>query len=152
MCRLAGQYVAETRNKQKISCRELYKRTKISISVQSDLETGKRMPRIETLIKLMIALNIPLDSFFGSELISSNFDKKSESDKLPEEKSLRIQLSKMGYSNIEVKEILLFLKYIRIKKFLKCNYNDSLKYELIMNDGKLSEEYKRFMDICLKLI
>ena len=66
MCRMIGTHINREREKKGISLREMYRRTNISIAVMSDIENGLKLPRIETLIKLLIELDIPLSDIFGS--------------------------------------------------------------------------------------
>ena len=51
--------------------REIYRRENISIAVVSDMETGKKLPRIETLIKLMELVEMPYEELFSAELVEN---------------------------------------------------------------------------------
>ena len=61
------------RSKKGLSLRELYRRLSISIAVMSDMETGKKLPRIETLIVLCNYLDIPLEKIFSNKLVADSW-------------------------------------------------------------------------------
>ena len=60
VCHSLGTYFHYVRDSvKKLSLRELSKKCGLSIALISAFEDGKKLPRIETLVKLMVALDIP---------------------------------------------------------------------------------------------
>ncbi len=56
--------VRKKREEKGLSHRELYKESKVSTAVISDLETHKSLPKLELLFKICITLDINLAEFF----------------------------------------------------------------------------------------
>lgn len=68
-----GKRIAEIRKAQHISQMELAEMTDLSISYISHIETAKKKPSIETLIKIVNALNITMDELLcGNQLYDPN--------------------------------------------------------------------------------
>ena len=67
-----GEYIYSIRKERNITVRELNKMTKVSIGVISDLENHRSMPRIETILRLMMALDIPLNEIFSCKFDNCN--------------------------------------------------------------------------------
>ena len=63
------------RSKKGLSLRELYRKTGVSIAVMSDMETGKKLPKIETLISLCRYLDIPLEKIFSDKIVAESWNK-----------------------------------------------------------------------------
>ena len=59
-----GTLFKQYRKQEKLSMREIYRLDNISIATVSDLESGKKIPSIKTLIKLMLRLKIPMNQVF----------------------------------------------------------------------------------------
>lgn len=68
-----GNIFYSYRNKKNLSLREVYRKTSVSIAVISDMETGKKLPRIETLISLCRFVDIPLSEIFSDKLVSNDW-------------------------------------------------------------------------------
>ena len=68
-----GNIFRHYRSKKGLSLRELYRKLNISIAVMSDMETGKKLPRIETLIILCNYLGIPLEKIFSNQLVANSW-------------------------------------------------------------------------------
>ena len=120
MCRMIGTHINREREKKGISLREMYRRTNISIAVMSDIENGLKLPRIETLIKLLIELEIPLSDIFGSMAYQDLSMYKGKVIKnyireLEDNAQAPFLLS-LDYSKDELKEIANFVEYIRFKR------------------------------------
>ena len=68
-----GKRIAEIRKARHISQMELAEMTDLSISYISHIETAKKKPSIETLIKIVNALNITMDELLcGNQLYDPN--------------------------------------------------------------------------------
>ena len=59
-----GVYITSKRREKHLSIEEIHRCSHVSSSVISDLENGKSMPRVETLIKLALALKINANDIF----------------------------------------------------------------------------------------
>lgn len=120
MCRMIGTHINREREKKGISLREMYRRTNISIAVMSDIENGLKLPRIETLIKLLIELEIPLSDIFGS-MAYQDFSMykgkviKNYMRELEDNAQAPFLLS-LDFSKDELKEIADFVAYIKFKR------------------------------------
>lgn len=120
MCRMIGTHINREREKKGISLREMYRRTNISIAVMSDIENGLKLPRIETLIKLLIELEIPLSDIFGS-MAYQDFSMykgkviKNYMRELEDNAQAPFLLS-LDFSKDELKEITDFVAYIKFKR------------------------------------
>lgn len=116
MCRRIGEYINYVRENKGISLRELYRRTNISIAVLSDIENGQKLPRYETLIKLALALGIPLEFLFGTKFAPS-FKYNDKSVKKPRaDESIRNTFLNAGFSKDETKEIMNFIEFTKSKR------------------------------------
>lgn len=118
MCRRIGEFINYVREDKGISLRELYRRTSISIAVLSDIENGQKLPRYETLIKLCIALEIPLEFIFGTKFLPL-FAKYNNSAaiKIPRvDEIIRNTLLNAGFNKDETKKIMSFVEYIKYKR------------------------------------
>ena len=121
MCRLLGEYINFVREEKGISLRELYRQTNISIAVLSDIENGQKLPRFETLIKLVLALDIPLHFVFGNKFSGAEFksienDIKVKSKKPRADEILRNTLLNLGYNKDEMKDIINFAEFTKFKR------------------------------------
>lgn len=114
MCRLIGEHINRVREEKHISLRKLSKDTSISIAVLSDLENGKKLPRFETLIKLLVTLNIPLDVLFNQRFLpEQTLDSKNTQLK---GSAARKALLDSGFSKNEVKEIDNYIEFVKSKR------------------------------------
>ena len=117
MCRMIGAYINNVREEQGISLREMYRRTNISIAVLSDIENGQKLPRIETLIKLVLALDIPLSHIFGSKCYPDFvLGKDIKPFKRTKEEMLKSPILHFDLSKDEIKELDNFMDYIKFKR------------------------------------
>lgn len=102
-----GNFIANKRRERKMSIRELSRLSNVSTAVISDIENCKSMPRIELLVKLSIAMKIPL-----SELFTSFVPETYQVPTVEEQKqSLSSMLQMTGLTKIEVKEVLEFVDF-----------------------------------------
>ena len=106
LCKLYGEYFNYTREQKGLSLRELSKQTNISIALISLLENGDKLPRIETLIRLVLALGIPFNEIFGRKATGLEFTSKPQKVTVRDDEVLRNTLLKMGCDKDDVKDIL----------------------------------------------
>ena len=101
-------YFREKRKQKGISLRALNKLSGVSISVINDLENGNSIPRIETLIRLGLALSKDLDEVFMLLLEEGEIKKQTPITK-------RLQLIKLlqgiGCSQENIYEVLNFIHF-----------------------------------------
>lgn len=69
-----GAKFKQYRLKSGLSLRDIYRDEQISIALISDLEAGKKLPRMETLVRLCNKVGMPLDEVFSSRIAPSRVD------------------------------------------------------------------------------
>ena len=113
-----GESFKQYRTNSKLSMRDIYKDEKISIATISDLENGKKLPRVETLIRLMEQVQMPIDRVFNPDIVPSRsrtaifgYTKVSWQDKI------RNSLIESKFLPNEIDEILRYIKYIKTNRF-----------------------------------
>lgn len=114
MANILGEYIAFVRNKKGISLRDLRTATDISIAVISDLENGKKIPRFEILIKILLALGIPINVIF-----SNKFSENKRVAKMEEARDGELLINTLlneGMTRQETAEILKFIDYTKYKR------------------------------------
>ncbi len=116
LCKLYGEYFNYVREQKGLSLRELSKQTNISIALISLLENGDKLPRIETLIRLTLALGIPFNEILGRKAAGLEFTFKSQKTTERDDEILRNTLLKMGCDKDDIKDILEFIDYKKYRK------------------------------------
>lgn len=119
LCKLYGEYFNYTREQKGLSLRELSKKTNISIALISLLENGDKLPRIETIIRLVLALGIPFNEIFGRKATGLEFTSKPQKVTVRDDEVLRNTLLKMGCDKDDVKDILEFIDYKKYRKVVQ---------------------------------
>lgn len=114
-----GEYFNYTREQKGLSLRELSKKTNISIALISLLENGDKLPRIETIIRLVWALGIPFNEIFGRKATGLEFSSKPQKVTVRDDEVLRNTLLKMGCDKDYVKDILEFIDYKKYRKVVQ---------------------------------
>ena len=61
-----GGFIKNKRVEKNISIRDLNGLSRVSTAVVSDVENGVSLPRIEILVRLALAMNIPLNELFAN--------------------------------------------------------------------------------------
>lgn len=102
-----GEFVERKRNEKKMSIRELNRLSNVSTAVISDIENGKSMPRVELLVRIAIAMDIPLNELFAS-FVSETYQVPTVEE---QEQTLSGMLQMTGLTKIEVKEVLEFIEF-----------------------------------------
>ncbi len=70
---LIGKRIAEIRKSQHVSQMELAEMTDLSISYISHIETARKKPSVESLLKIVNALNVTMDELLsGNQLYDPN--------------------------------------------------------------------------------
>ncbi|RAI14121.1 MAG: hypothetical protein DK841_03275 [Candidatus Melainabacteria bacterium] len=107
-------FISTIRKDKGLSVRELNERSRVSLAVINDLEKARSMPRVETLIRLGLALEIDFNEVFKALILPDkistdiNFCKINKTD-------LAMDIARYGYDKNQVAEILDFIKYIDFK-------------------------------------
>jgi len=111
-------FISEKRKEKGLSVREVNERSRVSLAVINDLEKARSMPRVETLIRLGLALEIDFNEVFKAlilpDVISTDVNSKEN-----KKTNLAMDLSKYGYDKNQASEIMEFIKYIDFKTTLK---------------------------------
>lgn len=107
-------FISEKRKEKGLSVREINERSRVSLAVINDLEKARSMPRVETLIRLGLALEIDFNEVFKALILQDvvNTDTNANKDN---KTNLAMDLSKYGYDKNQVSEIMDFIKYIDFK-------------------------------------
>ena len=108
-----GAYVNEIRTKNGISIRKLSKDINVSSTVISDFENGTKIPRMETIIKIVWFLDIPLNKVFGRRALPvAIFNSNTGNEGM----SIAQLLAQEGLSMQDTKEVLDYIEFRKYKK------------------------------------
>lgn len=111
-------FISAIRKEKGLSVREVNERSKVSLAVINDLEKARSMPRVETLIRLGLALEIDFNEVFRALILPDkistdiNFYKVNKTD-------LAMDIARYGYDKNQIAEIIDFIKYIDFKSTQK---------------------------------
>lgn len=142
LCKRYGEYFNYVREQKGLSLRELSKQTNISIALISLLENGDKLPRIETLIRLVLALDIPFNEIFGDKATGLELSAKAQKTSKRDDEVLRNTLLKMGCNKDDVKDILEFVEFKMYRQKmskLSPSAKKNILAEAILNNGEVSE-------------
>lgn len=145
LCVKYGEFFNFKREEKGLSLRELSKQTNISIALISLLENGDKLPRIETLIKLMSALDIPYNEIFGKKASDIEFNPSPKKQKSRTDEELRNILLKYGCDKDDIKDIIQFIQFKIFKKNIKTIPQDlrkGLECDFTLDNKNDGEEYK----------
>ena len=113
-----GELFKKYRNNSNLSMRDIYKDEKISIATISDMENGKKLPRVETLLNLMHKVKMPLDKVFIKDILPPT-DKSAVfgmPQKLNWKQVIRNGLVESKFLPTEIDEILRYIEYIKTNR------------------------------------
>ena len=111
-----GTYIATQRKQKGITQKELNNLSSVSLAVIADLENGKSMPRVETLIRLAIALKINVNDIFETmKCDTNNALMKPIKAKSSRDSELASAIAGFGYEKNMVNEIMDFISFIEYK-------------------------------------
>ena len=71
--KLLGKRISDARMSCKYSQKDVVKMAKVSMTVLYDIENGRKIPRVETIVKLAIVLNIPITDIFSPIILPEKF-------------------------------------------------------------------------------
>ena len=130
------------REQKGLSLRELSRQTNISIALISLLENGDKLPRIETLIRLVLALEIPFGEVFGNKSNGMEFTYNREKVVKRDDEALRKALLHLGCNKDDIKDIMEFIEFkIFMQKLgkLSPSAKKNILTEIIIS-GEVSQE------------
>lgn len=107
-----GGFIKNKRVEKNISIRDLNGLSRVSTAVVSDIENGVSLPRIEILVRLALAMDIPLNELFAN-FVSQSYQV------VPIEKqqqTLSSMLQMTGLTRIEANEVLEFIEFKKSRK------------------------------------
>ena len=107
-----GAFVNEIRTKNGISIRKLSKDINVSSTVISDFENGTKIPRMETIIKIVWALDIPLNKVFGRRALPVTIFNANTGN---EGMSITQLLAQDGLSMQDTKDVLKYIEFVKYK-------------------------------------
>ena len=142
LCKQYGEYFNYVREQKGLSLRELSRQTNISIALISLLENGDKLPRIETLIRLVLALEIPFGEVFGHKSHGMDFTYNREKVVKRDDEALRKALLRLGCNKDDIKDIMEFIEF-KIYKQKIGKLSPSAKKNVLLEkiiSGEVSEE------------
>ena len=110
ICQHIGSYIKMVRTNKKVSLRDIYRLTNVSIAITKDLESGKKLPKIETIVKIALVLDIKMEKLFGDRIFPNNFKELFEGSDIYKLKVLREELE-ICYGKEKANEIINYVKY-----------------------------------------
>ena len=140
------------REQKGLSLRELSRQTNISIALISLLENGDKLPRIETLIRLVLALEIPFGEVFGHKSNGMDFTYNREKVVKRDDEALRKALLRLGCNKDDIKDIMEFIEFkIFMQKLgkLSPSAKKNILTEIIIS-GEVSQETLDHVQIPVK--
>lgn len=116
--RIVGSQFRSYRENSGLSLRDIYNTEKVSMAVVSDLENGKKLPRVETLIRLLNLVKMPYSALFNADILPNNSPVATRIGKIQDTKypDIKELLLVNGFSNKEIEQITLFMDFIVSKR------------------------------------
>ncbi len=116
--RIVGSQFRSYRENSGLSLRDIYNTEKVSMAVVSDLENGKKLPRVETLIRLLNLVKMPYSALFNADILPNNSPVATRIGKIQDAKypDIKELLLVNGFSNKEIEQITLFMDFIVSKR------------------------------------
>lgn len=75
--RLLGKLIRDARKEKGLSLRKLSDEASVSLTLLTDIENGKKIPNIETILKLAYTLEIPLTDIFNQNILPAKCKEES---------------------------------------------------------------------------
>jgi len=125
-----GLYINMARSKSNFSVRKFAKEINVSSTVISDLENGTKIPRMETILKILWALDIPFEKIFAKDILPCKILKNHPN----EGDLLRKYLNQMGLPKQDINEIMNFIAYKKIMSEIlvkNAKESDFSKYQIL---------------------
>lgn len=125
LARIIGNKFKKKRKQRYMSMRNIYEKENISIAIISDFERGKKIPRMETLVKLCNCIDLDLSEIFNPKLFKYPKEQKNiDTEKgtirafkiLTDETFLKQALILKGLSEDEQDDVLKYIDFLLYKK------------------------------------
>ena len=114
-----GELFKLYRDNSNLSMRDIYRDEKISIATVSDMESGKKLPRVETLINLMQKVKMPLNKVFSNDVLPDYYNgvQFGIPQRLNWKQISKNDLIENKFLPNEIDEILRYIEYIKTNRF-----------------------------------
>ncbi len=114
-----GELFKLYRDNSNLSMRDIYRDEKISIATVSDMESGKKLPRVETLINLMQKVKMPLNKVFSNDVLPDYYNgvQFGIPQRLNWKQIIKNDLIENKFLPNEIDEILRYIEYIKTNRF-----------------------------------
>lgn len=117
--RSIGYQFGQYRNNSELSLREINTLHNISPKVVSALENGKKLPKIELLLRLMHNVGMPYDAVLSRGVLPNEVNSQSVARCIQADVSystIKEQLFALGFNRDEIEQITLFMDFIVSKR------------------------------------
>ena len=128
--RLLGKLIRDTRNEKRLSLRKLAEEASVSLTLLTEIENGKKIPNIETILKLAYTLEIPLTDIFNENILPAKCKEESgdcvndmKQESTYNECLFLIEkfLAEAKFDNADILEIHNFIDYIKFRQTVNTN-------------------------------
>ena len=129
--RVLGVHFANIRNERGISLRDLSAQTGISKALIGAFEVGERLPRMDNIINLMLALEMPFEDVFGAKVQEAKLNYTAKPTQKRDDEQLSNLLLKMNLDNEKAKKEKLKKKIDDLenkKKDIQSEYQEKLSF------------------------
>lgn len=109
-----GAKFKQYRLKSGLSLRDIYKDEQISIALISDLEAGKKLPRMETLVRLCNKVGMPLDEVFSARITPTRMDLLTGENDI--ETKIRTVLTNGNFSSSFADDLIEYFEFLKTKQ------------------------------------
>ena len=109
-----GKKFKQYRLKAGLSLRDIYREEQISIALISDLEAGKKLPRMETLVRLCNKVGMPLDEVFSARITPTRMDLLTGENDI--ENKIRTVLTNGNFSSSFADDLIEYFEFLKTKQ------------------------------------
>lgn len=117
---IIGCKLHDYREASGLSLRDINRPTKISMTVISDLENGKKMPKFETFLRLMRIVGMPYTEVFNADILPQKTPKSASAIRVgliqDKDDVLRGILLSHNFTYKEIEDIFLYMEFIKSKR------------------------------------
>ena len=124
--RVLGVHFANIRNERGISLRDLSAQTGISKALIGAFEVGERLPRMDNIINLMLALEMPFEDVFGAKVQEAKLNYTAKPTQKRDDEQLSNLLLKMNLDKNDIEAAIEYIDFLKYRKTVKKNKNKSI--------------------------
>ena len=117
--RVLGVHFAKVREERGISLRELSSQTGISKALIGAFEVGERLPRMDNIINLMVALKMPFEDVFGTKVGEAKLNYTAQPTQKRDDVQLSNLLLKMNLDKNDIEDVIEYVDFLKYRKALK---------------------------------